>query len=159
MFTSNFAALDKIKPPLSPIAISRAKPRWLKGGWRAHVAPGAIGRNYDALAPSWAALKSDDDTYHREFAAILRGLDPAKVYEDLGEQAVLLCFCEVNVFCHRRLVAEWFEAKLGVIVPELGVDRLDTAMCVTPAYDFYADVDAKYDALEAKLGVPRGSSR
>jgi len=39
----------------------------------------------------------------------------------LGEDAILLCWENSGVFCHRRLVAEWFEEELGVSVPEVGV--------------------------------------
>lgn len=157
MWTSNYANLSLIKPPMSPVSISRGKPRW-KGGWRGHLPAGVVGKEDMRLAPSWAALKSDDDTYDRAFAAILRGLDPAAVYRELGEDAVLLCFCPPGQYCHRRLVAEWFEASLGVIVPELGVDRIDTPMCVTPHFDFYRPMDDKYEWLEEKLGLPIGSS-
>jgi hypothetical protein len=67
----------------------------------------------------------------------LKGLDPRKVYEELGESAVLLCFCPSGEYCHRRIVAEWFEFHLGIIVPELGSDRKDTPNLATPAFDFY----------------------
>jgi len=43
--------------------------------------------------------------------------------EDLGPTP----FCSVgesfNVRCHRRLVAEWLEEKLGIVVPEVGHER------------------------------------
>lgn len=159
MMTSHYGNLKLITPPLQPVSISRGKPRWLKGGWLRHCCPGTTGRNYDALAPSAAALKGTDAEYDRHFAALLRGLDPHQVYAELGEQAVLLCFCEPGVFCHRRLVAEWIEHHLGVLVPELGVDRIDTPMCVTRAYDFFVGVDRKYEWLEKQLGLPRGSSK
>jgi hypothetical protein len=56
-------------------------------------------------------------------------LDPRELYEALGEEAVLLCWEKPGEGCHRRLVAEWFEASLGVVVPEWGVPREQT-----PAY-------------------------
>ena len=28
--------------------------------------------------------------------------------------------------CHRRLVAEWLEEKLGIVVPELGHERAES---------------------------------
>ena len=49
-----------------------------------------------------------------------------------GHQLVLLCFEDVwaGQECHRRWFAEWFEARYGVVVPELGLslqerDELD----------------------------------
>src|SRR5476649_2076948 len=101
MFTASYASLSIIKPPLAPVSISRGKPRWLKGGWLTHVQPGTVGRNYDALAPTAAALKGSEDAYHRAFAALLAGLDPAAVYAEIGENAVLLCFCKPGQMCHR----------------------------------------------------------
>jgi hypothetical protein len=101
MMTANYAALKKIVPPLQPVSISRGKPRYLKGGWKCHCQPGCTARDYDALAPSWAALKGTDDEYNASFAAQLAALDPRAVFADLGANAVLLCHCKPNVFCPR----------------------------------------------------------
>jgi hypothetical protein len=158
MFTSHYGNLKNITPPLTPVSISRGKPRWLKGGWLAHVQPGTVGRNYDALAPTAASLKADIDEYHRAFAALLASLDPARVYDELGESAVLLCFCEVGQMCHRRIVAEWLEAALNVLIPELGEDPDgNTELWTTPAYSHYMDLEQKqawYDALTATAAGP-----
>lgn len=154
VFTSHYGALAAIRPPMTAVSISRGKPRWLKGSWLAHLPPGVTGRVDIRLAPTAAALKASRDEYNRSFSTILRSLDPAIVYQELGD-AVLLCFCKPGEFCHRRLVAEWFEARLGVIVPELGVPRIDTPMCVTEDYDFYADIDTKLGWLEHRLGSAR----
>jgi len=40
--------------------------------------------------------------------------------------AVLLCWENFNKQCHRRLVAEWIEARLGIEVPEFGRKRSDS---------------------------------
>jgi hypothetical protein len=56
---------------------------------------------------------------------VLSKLDPQKVYDDLGEDAILLCHEKWDdiksgkAFCHRRIVAEWLEEELGIEVPEL----------------------------------------
>ncbi|MCR3882949.1 MAG: DUF488 domain-containing protein [Methanothrix sp.] len=96
------------------VAISRTRPR----GW--------TGRAYEPLAPSWRLLleaKSgaiDEDEYIQRYRAeVLSKLDPREVYADLGEDAVLLCWEMAGAFCHRRLVAEWFEEELGILVAEL----------------------------------------
>jgi len=39
------------------------------------------------------------------------------VYEELGENAVLLCW-EKDGFCHRHLVADWLQEKLGIEIKE-----------------------------------------
>ena len=153
MMTSNYKSLKLIVPPLHPVSISRGKPRWLKGGWLAHVAPGTLGRNYDALAPSAAALKGTEDAYHAAFSAQLAALDPRKVYDELGENAVLLCFCDVGRMCHRRIVAEWIEAALNVEIPELSEDPDgNTELWTTEAYAHYMELEQKMAWYEA-LGI------
>jgi uncharacterized protein (DUF488 family) len=64
-------------------------------------------------------LNDDEATYRAAYQKILDRLDPRKVYDELGEDAILLCWEKPGEFCHRRLVAEWIEAHLGVKVPEL----------------------------------------
>jgi len=100
---------------LRAVAISRTQPR----GW--------TGRAYEPLAPTWRLVQAaksgaiDDDEYTRRYRAeVLSKLDPARVRADLGDDAVLLCWERPGAFCHRRLVAEWFEETLGVSVPEVG---------------------------------------
>ena len=87
--------------------------------------PGFTGRQYKDLAPLYwfyAKYKEDGDEafytakYREE---ILDKLDPQKVYEDLGEDAILLCWEGSGKFCHRRLVAAWLEEILGIEVAEL----------------------------------------
>ncbi|MDF0591721.1 DUF488 family protein, N3 subclade [Candidatus Methanocrinis natronophilus] len=97
------------------VAISRTQPK----GW--------TGRIYGPLAPSWRLLQAakrgeiDEAEYSRRYREeVLSRLDPAAVYADLGEDAVLLCWERAGAFCHRRLVAEWLEEELGVSVPEMG---------------------------------------
>jgi len=64
-------------------------------------------------------LTMDGASYRGACQKILAGLDPQKVFEDLGEDAILSCWEAPSKFCHRRLVAAWLEEKLGVQVPEL----------------------------------------
>jgi uncharacterized protein (DUF488 family) len=63
-------------------------------------------------------LKMTNGEYRAAYQEILDRLDPRKVYQELGEDAILLCFEKAGEFCHRRLVAEWLERELGVEVPE-----------------------------------------
>jgi len=112
MQTSNFARSGSHP---RAVAISRTQPR----GW--------TGRAYEPLAPPWRLLQAaksgaiDEEEYIRRYLEeVLSKLDPVRVYADLGEDAVLLCWERSGAFCHRRLVAEWLEEKLGVSVPEVG---------------------------------------
>jgi hypothetical protein len=111
VFTSNFARLKQIPAGLEPVAISQGVPRWFRG------------RRELRLAPSWAMLKMTAPEYDEHFAALLAKLDPEKLYHELGDRAVLLCWEAPGVRCHRHRVAEWFEEALGVKVPEVGLKR------------------------------------
>lgn len=83
------------------------------------------GRQYKKLAPPlWVfkKYKEDGDTefytehYYKE---VLDKLDPAKVYEELGACAIILCYETPDKFCHRHLVAKWLSNKLGIAITEL----------------------------------------
>lgn len=83
------------------------------------------GRRYSLLAPDkWFFLEYKDkhdqnlftERYYRE---VLGKLDPVAVAEELGSNAVLLCWEKSDVFCHRHLVAEWLRSGAGIIIDEL----------------------------------------
>lgn len=83
------------------------------------------GRRYLALAPSrtllkaWKAKELSEDEYTERFRQeTLSALDPDQVFQDLGQDAILLCFEPPGEFCHRRIVAQWLEKALGIAVPE-----------------------------------------
>jgi len=93
-------------------------------------------RCYPDLAPGPWFNSVPKDEYERLFGAQLAQLDAHKVWEDLhrlaagGAEPVLMCF-EVPPFtetnwCHRRLVAAWFERALGARVDELTPAELGT---------------------------------
>jgi hypothetical protein len=96
------------------ISIARSCPDWYTG------------REYKKLAPKrWFFLaykqgiidsKQYSNHYYKE---VLKPLDPKKIYEELGQDAVLLCWESPSEFCHRRLVARWLEHELGIKIPEL----------------------------------------
>lgn len=116
MYTSNYAKLKKIiQAGLRPVGISIGLPKSYTGDREVR------------LAPTWAMLKMERSDYERHFHKILTRLNAEELYATLGNDAVLLCFCKHNKdWCHRRIVAEWFENQLGIIVPEFGFDRSET---------------------------------
>lgn len=105
------------------ISIARTAPK--------HVQEGL--HYYRALAPGkWLfdpAHKNYATYRERYFREILAPLDPKRVWDELhalaGEhEPVLLCHehypaHKPDDWCHRRMVADWFEQSLGVAVPEL----------------------------------------
>jgi hypothetical protein len=120
MYTSNFASVKKLPAELAPVSIARGNPGWYKG------------TIYLPLAPSWEMVKRMTwSQYNLAYNNILSKLSPEKVYKDLGDNAVMLCWEKIpgKVPCHRRLVAEWLEKALGIEIPEYGLTRKQT-----PAY-------------------------
>lgn len=99
------------------VSIARYPPRGTPPGFKV----------YRALAPGAWFNTTNRIEYERLYAQQLALLDPAKVWADLhvlagGHEPTLLCwekppFTETN-WCHRRLVAAWFERNLGHLVDE-----------------------------------------
>ena len=50
---------------------------------------------------------------------VLSKLNPEKVIEELGDNAVMLCYEKPGDFCHRHLIADWITEKTGVKVDEI----------------------------------------
>jgi hypothetical protein len=81
-----------------------------------------------ALAPRRDMLKLPYDTYRQIFfGEILGTLDAAEIKTRLEQlvaphEPVLLCYerppFTPDNWCHRRMVAEWFQDQLGIDVPE-----------------------------------------
>lgn len=82
-------------------------------------------REYKKLAPKKWFFKLYKENGDRDFyiehyqKEVLDKLDPKKVYEELGDNSVLLCWEKPGEFCHRHIVAEWLMKNLGVPVEEL----------------------------------------
>jgi len=117
MYTGYFGAAKKYPGDLRLVSIARFCRFWQ-------------GEKYLDLAPPPELLKLDDPqvykTLYRE--RVLGRLDPQKVYADLGDSAVLLCYekwadvRDGKSFCHRRLAAGWLEEHIdGLVVNELEV--------------------------------------
>lgn len=83
------------------------------------------GREYKKLAPKfWFFQKykidGDANFYTEQYRSeVLDKLNPIEVLQDLGEDAVLLCWEKPDQFCHRHLVSQWFKEKLGLEVTEI----------------------------------------
>lgn len=112
MKTSYFANRQAAQDACA-VSIARWPPRW----WGSR-------RRYFALAPSAELLKRAKagmpwPDYVKEYKRdVLDKLDSARVYADLGPDAIMLCWEAPGEDCHRRLVAEWMEQALHVKVPE-----------------------------------------
>ena len=96
------------------------------------------GPKYEPLFPTWDMIRlEDEEEYERRYRAeILDKLDPLEVYNDLGENAILLCYESIakiesgETFCHRHIVAKWLEEELAgwydinITIDELGESDL-----------------------------------
>jgi hypothetical protein len=104
------------------ISVSRSVPRFTAPGYKI----------FRALAPGkWLyerQYKYDQQAYReRYFSEILAPLDSQATYDALCALAapyepVLLCWEDLtkpDEWCHRRMIAEWFEDALGIHVPEV----------------------------------------
>ena len=116
MQTSYFSNIRNIQAPLS---ISQYPPKWY------------VGAQFKVLAPPWALVDMahkglSRELYTKEFhRLVLADLDPREVYDaivaEYTENVTLMCFEKLENpgdFCHRRIVAEWFEKQLDIKVPE-----------------------------------------
>lgn len=110
-FTSNYKTAGRHP---HAVATSQGIPKWFRG------------RQYDPLKPEWYMIRiarnggqAGEARYIELYnEKILAPLDPFKVIEDLGDDAILLCYEEPGEFCHRRLVADWLKTTTGLWVPE-----------------------------------------
>ena len=101
---------------------------------------GYDGNVYTKLAPKkefWEIWHSNIDKISEEennkyymeeyYKQVLSKLDAKEVVKELEEQfgnnVILLCYEEVQEFCHRHLVATWLEKELGIEVPEILIDK------------------------------------
>lgn len=115
MKTSYFSNVKNIT---TPVSISRSPPSWYSGG------------QYKLLAPPFSIVKAhkleqiNDEEYTEQFKKlVLNPLNASEIYTSLisiyGENITLLCYERPGDFCHRRIVAEWFERELEITVDEL----------------------------------------
>lgn len=107
---------------------------------------GYDGRYYSLLAPKisfWKVwrdnigIRSEEENnkYYVEqyYEQVLSNLDPEKVYKEL-DHSILLCYEDSDKFCHRHIVAYWFELLLGIKVPEIKIDENKIVEVDRPSY-------------------------
>jgi len=115
MLTSYYFS-KKIDLTMNLVGISQSIPKYLKGKIRV----------YKPLCPPWSLISASkngeitESQYEEAYTSIiLNNLSPEKVYQELGHDAVLLCWEQSGKFCHRHIVAKWLSGNLGIKINEL----------------------------------------
>lgn len=118
MKTSYYFSTRIREPGLNLVGVSNTHPKGLP--WLRDM------RTFKPFCPGWDLVKdykrgiiswqNYTEIYRED---ILEKLDAEKVYRDLGEDAIILCWEKPGVLCHRRLIAEWFYDLLQIKVNEL----------------------------------------
>lgn len=107
MYTSYFSRCS-LNP--NAVSIARFKPVWYFGKEFPPLFP--RGDLVKLAKVDWVKFK---ELYREE---ILDTLCQHEIAEELGEQAILICYEANRNVCHRSIVAEWF-AEAGFTVPEM----------------------------------------
>jgi len=88
--------------------------------------PYYMSNEYKKLAPKYWFFdkykRDGDKKYYTEqyYKEVLNKLNPEEVYNDLGQDTVLLCWEKPGEFCHRHIVAEWLSNALDIEIKEIG---------------------------------------
>lgn len=107
IFTSYFAKLKKLPRNIVPVSICAKAPAWYRG------------MQYKMLAPKYGFFtvwkQTHDNGYYIDHfkREVLDRLNPDAVIDELSAMAkdhtfALLCYERPDSFCHRHLVADWF---------------------------------------------------
>lgn len=110
LYTSNYARHGKDP---NAVCISIKPIWWFKG------------RCYYPLAPTWDIVNGvkskqiSEKEYTVRYLEILDKLDPQKVVDDLGDNAIMLCYESPSDFCHRHIVSHWLNKNLNLDVQEM----------------------------------------
>jgi hypothetical protein len=110
---------NKLNKEQRLISISTSIPKNIK-----NILPNII--TYKPLCPTWKMVQDykkqiiSKEEYTRIYiGCFLDNLDAAKVYQELGNDAILICWERPNKFCHRHIVAEWLSNSLNIQISEL----------------------------------------
>lgn len=79
--------------------------------------------------------EEENNRYYVEeyWKQVLSKLNPKEVYQEL-DYSVLLCYEGYDQFCHRHIVAAWFEILLGIHVPEVKLENGQIVEVTRPSY-------------------------
>ncbi|WP_419883966.1 DUF488 family protein [Peribacillus sp. B-H-3] len=124
LYTSNPSGLSKLGIKAEIWQITRAGHRLPNTLLVKHLSPSK--ELFQTFVKEWKGKPYDQwwDKYEKRFLEELKTEEKLKglreVYKRLliGENVVLVCFCNDHRFCHRKLVGEFFK-PFGVVAEEL----------------------------------------
>lgn len=64
---------------------------------------------------------NNDDYIKLYYETVLNKINLQELYNKLGDDAVLLCYEKPGVFCHRHLVADYFNKNLNLDIKEIKI--------------------------------------
>ncbi len=119
IYTSYFANVKNVPEHISPVSIARFPPRWFKGLCFMDIAPPK-----ELLWKSKQGKITEDEYTAQYISCLERKFTPESLIRKLktlfgGKDIILLCFERRGEFCHRRLLAEWLQSGLNILVEEL----------------------------------------
>ena len=90
---------------------------------------------FRALAPNWKLMenlksnKISEDVFVKEYKKQLNNLNAKSIFEQInflssGNEPILMTHGNKTSFCHRHILAKWFEEELGVIVEEFKIGNV-----------------------------------
>ena len=132
--TSSHNNCNTKKYKTESISRNKGKDANYKGECCTNLAPGRdfwyIWHNNIGVIP-----EKENNKYYIEkyYDTVLSKLDPLETYNEL-DASILLCYENSDEFCHRHIVAAWFELFLDVKVPEVKVENEKIEYKEKPSY-------------------------
>lgn len=134
IYTGNYKEFNNTKYNLYSISKDEGKDASYKGKCYLPLAP------KESFFRVWKNNRNVIDEiennkyYIKEFYhEILENLNPEEVYNEL-DGSILLCYEDSGEFCHRHIVAAWFEIFLGVTIYEVKNDNNELYISTKPKY-------------------------
>lgn len=113
-YTSNYAR-NANNP--NAIGISFIVPSWYEGKTLAKLAPTS---EMISKITGGSPKRITIEAYTEAYIDLLneRGITPDSLMDELPDGAILLCYESPGDFCHRRVLAEWFEDHTNIKIEE-----------------------------------------
>ncbi len=119
VYTSYYGNLKKLNANnITPIGVSLYTPKYVKVSCLKYVAP------HKAMLFGGLSKEKYTELYYKD---VLSRVNPKEFLKDVemlsqGKDVALLCYEKPGDFCHRHLLADWLNEKLGLEIKEFGLE-------------------------------------